>query len=117
MNTLFKAIKYPFRKIKEAIVWTLKKVRRNKIKSNFFKKCKFNNVTIQKRAHLSCVQGIEIGENSIIYDSSIICALKNHSLKKKRVCSKDGSITETLFSQRKSNSLEDVSDSDSTFMI
>jgi acetyltransferase-like isoleucine patch superfamily enzyme len=74
MHSLIKAIKYPFRKIKEAIVWTLKKVRRNKIKSNFFKKCKCNNVTIQKRAHLSCVQGIEIGENSIIYDSSIICA-------------------------------------------
>lgn len=50
-------------------------------------------------------------------DSSIICASKNPSLKKNKVYSRDGSIMETLFSQKKTNSLDDVSDSDNTFKI
>jgi acetyltransferase-like isoleucine patch superfamily enzyme len=74
MHSLIKAIKYPLRKIKEVSVWTLKELSRNKIKSDFFKKCKYNNVTIQKRARFSGVEGIEIGENSIFYDNSITCA-------------------------------------------
>jgi hypothetical protein len=60
---------------------------------------------------------MSIANKTLQSDSSIICVSKSLTLKKRKVCSKDGSITETLFSQRKSNSTEDASDSDSTLKM